>query len=119
MLDKLTAARKDDGGFSLVELLIVIVVLGILAGIVMFGVAGFRQDASNSACKAEMKTISVAATAYLAKNGAFAAADDTAAERLAALQAKNYLEAGVLTWAPNVASISDTGVVADTCPAAS
>ena len=37
-------------GFTLVELLIVIVVLGILSGIVLFGVARFRSDATLAAC---------------------------------------------------------------------
>jgi prepilin-type N-terminal cleavage/methylation domain-containing protein len=62
--------RANDNGFTLIELLIVIVVLGILAGIVVFGVATFRADAQAAACDASAKTVSVAADAYNAKNGA-------------------------------------------------
>ena len=65
-------AREE--GFTLIELLIVIVVLGILAGIVVFGVSTFRHDAQVAACKADVKTVSVASDAYNAKNGSFATA---------------------------------------------
>ena len=60
--------RTGDAGFTLVELLIVIVVLGILSGIVLFGVARFRADATAAACKADVATVSVAADAYDAQN---------------------------------------------------
>jgi prepilin-type N-terminal cleavage/methylation domain-containing protein len=51
----ISAARKNnDGGFTLVELLIVIVVLGVLASIVVFGVAKFREDSVLAACKADV-----------------------------------------------------------------
>ncbi|HST66045.1 MAG TPA: prepilin-type N-terminal cleavage/methylation domain-containing protein [Mycobacteriales bacterium] len=61
--------KGGDQGFTLVELLIVIVVLGILSGIVLFGVARFRSDANNAACKADVATVSVAADAYDAATG--------------------------------------------------
>ena len=65
--------RKAEGGFTLIELLIVIVVLGILAGIVVFGVGTFRSDATAAACKADAKTVEVAAEAWNAKNGGYPA----------------------------------------------
>jgi len=60
---------RGQAGFTLVELLIVIVVLGILSGIVVFGVARFRQDATTSACGADLATVRLAATAYDATTG--------------------------------------------------
>ena len=68
-----TPGRPDDRGFTLVELLIVIVVLGILSGIVLFGVARFRGDATLAACKADLATVNVAADSYDAQTGAFPA----------------------------------------------
>ena len=60
-----------DEGFTLIELLIVIVVLGVLAGIVVFGVGTFRNDSKLAACKADVKTVSVAVDAWNAKMGTF------------------------------------------------
>ena len=67
------AKAQDDKGFTLIELLIVIVVLGVLAGIVVFGVGTFRADSQLAACKADLKTVSIASDAYNAKTGLFAA----------------------------------------------
>ena len=70
MLHRLRKTQEErEGGFTLIELLIVIVVLGILAGIVVFGVGTFREDSQLAACKADLKTVSVAQDAYNAKNG--------------------------------------------------
>ncbi len=79
-------ARRNEDGFTLIELLIVIVVLGILAGIVVFGVGTFRQDATAAACKADAKTVEVAAEAYNAKTGAYPA-------NIATLVTANYMKA--------------------------
>ncbi|HST66048.1 MAG TPA: ricin-type beta-trefoil lectin domain protein, partial [Mycobacteriales bacterium] len=64
-------ARPGELGFTLVELLIVIVVLGILSGIVLFGVARFRGDANLAACKADLATVAIAADAYDAQTGGY------------------------------------------------
>ena len=81
-------ARRNEDGFTLIELLIVIVVLGILAGIVVFGVGTFRNDATVAAKAASCKTVSVAADAYNAKNGAY---PGTVADLVTA----NYIKAPV------------------------
>jgi general secretion pathway protein G len=65
------AGTAGDEGFTLVELLIVIVVLGILSGVVLFGVARFRGDAQAAACKADLATVNVAADSYDAQTGNF------------------------------------------------
>jgi general secretion pathway protein G len=53
-----------------VELLIVIVVLGILAGIVLFAVGSFRDGAETSAVSAETRTVRTAVAAYRVRHGA-------------------------------------------------
>ena len=89
MLQNLTArARRlhqEEGGFTLIELLIVITVLGILAGIVVFGVATFRNDATTAATNASCKTVSTAAEAYNASTGAYPGTVGT-------LQTANYIK---------------------------
>ena len=70
---QLRKAREDEGGFTLIELLIVIVILGILAAVVVFAVSGVTDKGSLEACKADAKTIDVAAEAYYAQTGLAAA----------------------------------------------
>ncbi len=62
---------KQDKGFTLVELLIVIVILGILATVTVFAVTGITSRGKDSACKADMKVIQVAEEANNANTGAY------------------------------------------------
>ena len=55
---------KQDKGFTLVELLIVIVILGILATVTVFAVTGITTRGKDSACKSDVKTIQTAEEAY-------------------------------------------------------
>jgi prepilin-type N-terminal cleavage/methylation domain-containing protein len=106
LLTRARTAREDEGGFTLIELLIVITVLGILAGIVVFGVATFRQDATDTAKSASCKTVSVAAEAYNAKTGGYPA-------DVATLVTGGYLKAPAPAGVGP--AISNLGVVAN-CP---
>jgi prepilin-type N-terminal cleavage/methylation domain-containing protein len=64
-----TEVEKQDKGFTLVELLIVIVILGILATVTVFAVRGITDQGQTSACEADNKTLGVAAEAYFANFG--------------------------------------------------
>lgn len=77
--------REDDDlnivekGFTLVELLIVVVILGILAGIVVFAVGNLTDSADNKACITEGETFRTAVAAYRADTGNWPAGADAAA----------------------------------------
>ena len=60
-----------ERGFTLVELLIVIVILGILAGIVVFAVGNLTSNAKTNACATEKTTVQTAVEAYKAQNGSY------------------------------------------------
>mgnify|MGYP001818322098 CR=1 FL=1 len=61
--------KNQDKGFTLVELLIVIVILGILATVTVFAVRGITDQGQQNACATEEKVILTAAEAYYAQEG--------------------------------------------------
>ena len=62
-------ARHREGGFTLIELMIVMVVLGILAGIVIFKVGAFRDSAAAATCRSDVRSLATANAAYMVKHG--------------------------------------------------
>ncbi len=62
------ASLKDDRGFSLVELIITIMVLSILVGIAVASFIFSTGKASDTACKANLRTIRSAIEIYQAEN---------------------------------------------------
>jgi prepilin-type N-terminal cleavage/methylation domain-containing protein len=74
MRQRLRAVRAQqgtDGGFTLTELLIVIVILGVLTGIVVFAVGAFTDRGEEAACLADRKAVEAALEAYRAKEDAY------------------------------------------------
>lgn len=72
-MNKVVQRARSESGFTLIELMIVIVILGVLAGIVVFAVGGISDTGNLAACKSDVKTIDVAVEAYKAKNGGYPA----------------------------------------------
>ena len=63
---------KQDKGFTLVELLIVIVILGILATVTVFAVTGITNKGKTSACQSDLKVLQTAEEANQANTGTYA-----------------------------------------------
>lgn len=65
-IDIQESSSKRDRGFTLVELLIVIVILGILATVTVFAVRGITDKGQTNACKTDIATVQTATESYFA-----------------------------------------------------
>ena len=60
--------EPTDRGFTLVEVLIVIVIIGVLATVVVFAVRTTTDQGEAAACGTDARVLSTAAEVYLAEN---------------------------------------------------
>jgi prepilin-type N-terminal cleavage/methylation domain-containing protein len=107
--------KNQDKGFTLVELLIVIVILGILATVTVFAVRGITDKGKENSCAVEKKTILTAAESYYAQEGkapgSFAdlAGGKFLNDTQAKLEATWTLTGGNSTTQASVAKVSTAG----------
>ncbi len=59
---------NSNGGFTLIELILVTVIIGILAGMVVINYGGFQQDAKIRAAKGDIATLGQAIDLYVLQN---------------------------------------------------
>jgi len=65
------SASQSDRGFTLVEILIAIVLVGILSVVVIVGISNLTESGSSAACKASQDAATTGSRAYLASAGAY------------------------------------------------
>ena len=65
--------RSKNKGFTLIEMLIVIAIIGILAGIVLTGVRGFQATARDTRRIGDVRNIQPLAELFFTRNGAYPA----------------------------------------------
>ena len=73
MLTKFT--KKNESGFTLIELMIVIAIIGILAAIAIPQFAAYRKRSYNSAANADLRNAATAQEAYYVDYSTYASGD--------------------------------------------
>lgn len=90
---------KDEKGFTIVELLIVIVIIAILAAIVIVAYNGVQNRAKNSAAQASANALQKKVEAYNAEKGAYPST--TATTDMATYQTSTLTGSGITIGTPD------------------
>lgn len=60
--------QHQDTGFTLIEVLLVVMILGLLAAVVVFSVRGTTDRGQSAGCSTDARVLSVAAEAFFAES---------------------------------------------------
>ena len=98
-------AGRELSAFTLIELLAVITIIGILAGLTLGAAGAVRRHGANSTAKAEVAALQAACDRYFADNGAYpigtASPTTVTAPAGATVLFSNLVGSSTLTTAPN------------------
>src|SRR6056297_884063 len=107
------SAPRIDRGFSLVELLIVIVILGIISAVTIFSVRGVESRGEESSCQEDARRIETATEAWFAQHGGdvIAVSDPAVAGEAGTTAEMTLVAAGLLNSRSDLHDVDPAGTV--------